>query len=355
VPKDKNVIKIINTIPKTVIVRRKRENEWLVIQCHSKFNDDSQSITWLRLENYGKQRKICIDIKWANFAWMDYRRYGYLKCGQKYQVLTGKISPEKTKYEFLLPPGISYFGSAPWYGNEDADRFLKNVCKHNDVCKVRIIGKTKQGREIKCLTIDSGSRKKQKKNILVIAREHANETSGSFAVEAIAKVLLKNKVSVPFLGSYVFHLIPIANPDGVANGTKLPEDKEAGLCDLHSAGLKSKDPTCKAIREEIKSLRPVSFITYHGYLFSVPEVIFYEKQYGMMLLDALIDDNKVSMWYAKRQGPENKTMLRYCYKNFNTTVVLFELPWAGRHPKEIRQMGIKTFLSVMKAHEKRRK
>ncbi len=156
------------------------------------------------------------------------------------------------------------------------------------MARARIIGRTRQGRAIKCLTLGSEGAKPRARNVLVVAREHGPESSGSFAVEAIVEHILGSTLPTSCLEDYVYHIVPIANPDGVANGTKLPQPGPNELSDLHYTGLTAEDPTCVALREEILSLRPGCFINYHSYLFPVPELVFYEKQDGMRMLDALV-------------------------------------------------------------------
>jgi hypothetical protein len=145
--------------------------------------------------------------------------------------------------------------------------------------------------------------------------------------------------------------VPVANPDGVANGTKLPQSGPLELSDLHYAGMTGQDPTCAAMREETLRLRPACYLNYHSYLFPAPQILFYGREEGMIMLDGLIgtDPKTADAWYAMRQVPGGNSTLCHCYQTFGTIVGLVELPWAGRQPQEIRKLGIRSFRSAMAA------
>ena len=87
----------------------------------------------------------------------------------------------------------------------------------------------------------------------------------------------------------------------------------------------------------------------------MPQIICYDKQDGMNMLDYLMNDNEneVASWWIKRQAIEHKSMLYYSYKNFASVLAAFELPWAGQGIEEVQQRGLETFLSVVHADKKR--
>jgi len=353
--KKEKAITIISTIPDALTIKQKSKDKWHVKQHHSGFHEHHQAFTWLKIDNPIKKRDLMIEIEWAEFDIMADRKFAYHKSGEIYNVIKGQIAPTTAKYTFTAPKGVSYFGSTPWYSIEDADRFFEKTCKNSKLCEKKSIGKTKEGRDIVCWVIRDKAYTNKKENLLIIAREHATETSGSFVIEKIVDYLLSKACPKELLEKYIFNIITIVNPDGVAHGRKNPQVGQAELSDISNWGRIAKDPTCKVVKDYITSLQPTCYISYHNYLSAVPEIIVYNKQDGLNILDYLVDDdmNKVYMWYLKRQVKENHTMLYYCYKKFGTVIGLFELPWAGRSIEEMTQMGLDTFLSVMEARKKR--
>lgn len=71
---------------------------------------------------------------------------------------------------------------------------------------------------IDCLTF-SNEQKEKKKAIVILARQHAGETVGSWVIEGVIEHLSKKCKESEFLKkNYVVQIIPMVNPDGVVIG-----------------------------------------------------------------------------------------------------------------------------------------
>ncbi|MDW7694316.1 M14 family metallopeptidase [Flammeovirgaceae bacterium SG7u.111] len=78
------------------------------------------------------------------------------------------------------------------------------------------IGKSRQGRPIKCMHIGSG---KDKKMILVISRQHPPEVTGYLSMKSFVENLtVDTKLAKKFRKKYDIYVVPLMNPDGVDNG-----------------------------------------------------------------------------------------------------------------------------------------
>ena len=243
-------VQITDTIPGANTIERVAKNEWLVVQRHYGDGlDNAQNPSWLSGQNAGAPVKVRIRIRWAEFRWMGLRKNIYLQRGKSYTLVQGQSTPTESVYEFTLPSGASRFGPAPWYTNEDAARFIKRLTRRSPACAARSIGKTAEGRDIPCLTIDFGGRP-AKKNVVITGRIHAFETAGSWAVEGAADYLLSPGVPKAWLDRYAFHLFPTINPDGVANGLKQTRLGPVQLYDMEQGGVASDDPTIRAFRDQ---------------------------------------------------------------------------------------------------------
>lgn len=345
-------MEVKSLIPGTVSIRKTGPARWLVKQQHSGHYAHHQAVTWLGIENPGARRRIRVDIEWAEFDYMAYRKLGYLQRGRTYSLVGGDVSPTRTAYAFAAPSGSSRFGPVPWYTNEDADRFMKRIRGRLPTSEIVTVGETKEGRPLRCLVMkDAGS---PRRAAVLIAREHATETAGSFAIEHVARHLIGPGRDL--LQQFSFHLFPAVNPDGIANGRKLPQEAPTEVSDLHYAGLNSPDPTCKALRDYLFPLRPAILANYHGYLPPVPQIIFYDREDGMAMIDALLrrkSPKEAPMWYVKWQCRDRRTMMGPCVERFGTTLALFELPWTGRTVPEVRKLGLEMFLSALEAWRRR--
>ena len=221
------------------------------------------------------------------------------------------------------------------------------------MARVRSIGRTAEGRDIPCLTVERPGGRKPKANVVVIGRMHPNESSGGYAVEASARFALSQDAPAGWLRDYAFHFIPTANPDGAANGTKLTQTGPVIEYDMVQGGMTSDDPTIRSLREELLGLRPAVMISHHAYLMSSPFLGTFEKQVGLDALDALVPREPapaVPWLWRQTGGPEARTLRYALYERFNTTSVITELPWAGRLPKDIEQLGVDVFRATMHAH-----
>ena len=350
-------VHITSEVPNTVRIRRRGPREWYVAQrSFGDEHDNNQNVTWLRVVNPGRRATIRIHLKWAEFGHMDLRRIAYVRKGNTYGVVRAEaITPATSIFDLVVPTGTSFFGAFPWYSNADAERFLKRVCKRSELCAVRSIGTSGDGRPIQCLTIGSqgDSRGKSKGNVVVIARMHANEACGSWAIEGATEFLLTDEGSA-FLDDYVFHLFPIVNPDGAANATKLTRMGPVIDHDMVQGGVHSDDPTIKALRDELYRLQPVCLLSHHCYLLTVPFLGIFEKQVGLTMLDELVGPDAqrgTGAWLLRFTGAEAKFLRHECFRRFGTTVAFTELPWQGRLPDDIAKMGAETLRALLIAHE----
>ncbi|MBT3381685.1 MAG: hypothetical protein HN742_33160 [Lentisphaerae bacterium] len=350
-------VQLVSEVRGTVRIRRRGEREWHVAQCSfGDEHDNNQNVTWLRLVNPGRQTTIRIHLKWAEFRHMDLRRIAYVRQGETYGIVRAEaVTPTTSTFDVAVPGGESLFGAFPWYSNADGEQFLERVHTQSSGCTLRSIGTSGDDRPIQCLTIDTEAQGSggPKGNVVVIGRMHANETCGSWAIEGATDFLLGDE-GRDIRDRYVFHLIPIVNPDGAANATKLTRMGPVAQHDMVQGGVTSDDPTIKALRDELYRLQPVALISHHCYLLSVPFLGVFEKQVGLTLLDELVwphSPRGSAAWMLRFTGPEAKFIRHECFKRFGTTVVFTELPWQGRLPNDIAQMGADILRATMIAHE----
>ena len=353
-PASSHAIQLSDTIGGTVTIRRTGPRKWTVKQRnYGEEHDNNQNPTWLRVDNPGPAAKITVRLVWATFKWMGLREFGYVKQNGEYKAIRGQTDPTATTYEIKVPRGESYFGAFPYYTNEDAGRLMESLCQEHSICSTRSIGVTGEGRKIGCLTVRRPGGKRKKANVVMFGRFHATEPSSSFAVDGAARFLVGGSAPEWLLDRYAFHFVPVANPDGTANGLKLTRPGPAKKYDLVPGGLSSKDRTIKAIREETLALDPAVFISHHCYQMPIPWLGVFDKPVGMKLLDLLVDGDPGSSasWTVRFTGAERITLRHYCHEHFGSTTVFTEFPWRGRLPSDIEKLGQDVFLATMVAHE----
>ena len=104
---------------------------------------------------------------------MGLRTVGYVERNGSFRAITGQIDTVATTYQFEVPAGDSYFGAFPWYTNEDADRMMQKAHRQSTMCSSRVIGVTAEGRDIRCLTIERRTKKRERNGIRPIPGDGA--------------------------------------------------------------------------------------------------------------------------------------------------------------------------------------
>ncbi len=345
-------LRLASALSRDLRVRRTGPAAWTVSDPHA---HDQRVTRLVRIDNPGPATRITVRLRCANPAWISHL---YLVQGQRITAITGTAGVGCVTFSLDAPAGVSHIGPEVWYSNEDADRFLRRMQRRSNRCRVDDIGHTAAGRPIRRLVIGDMAAKHV---VVVAAREHADEPSGSFAVEAVAEHLLTHLDDDPCCRRCRFDLLPIVNPDGVARGEAYPQPGPSTVAnpnrsDPHYCGMTSDDPTVTAWREYLFAQRPAALANYHAYWsLSFPQVIFYDKRDGLALVDHLIHDDLTTdcRWYVMRQAAEQRTMLRPCVERFGTVVALFELPWRGRSVPEVRALGVRMFEATLAALRQR--
>ena len=103
-----------------------------------------------------------------------------------------------------------------------AEHITRFIAQHsrNPFFSTRMLGRTKQGRELRMYTItDNAVEEADKRVIMFTALQHDLETTGAVAQEGICRFLLSNDPRAAQLRrKFVFHVVPQMNPDGIAMG-----------------------------------------------------------------------------------------------------------------------------------------
>ncbi|MCX6910497.1 MAG: M14-type cytosolic carboxypeptidase [Verrucomicrobia bacterium] len=103
-----------------------------------------------------------------------------------------------------------------------AEHISRFIAQHrgNPHFSSRVLGKTKQGRELRAYTItDAAVPEADKRVIMFTTLQHDLETTGAMAQEGICRFLLSDDPRAAKLRrAFVFHVVPQMDPDGIATG-----------------------------------------------------------------------------------------------------------------------------------------
>jgi hypothetical protein len=124
------------------------------------------------------------------------------------------------------------------------------------------LGKSVQGREIVCAAVhDPGMVFGQGARLMVIARQHGNETSGTEAALALLEHFARSNGSLErdTLRYLTIVVVPMANPDGAERG----ERRNARGVDLNRDWSSQSQPETQAIARAVKAWQPHAVMDLH--------------------------------------------------------------------------------------------
>jgi zinc carboxypeptidase len=307
--------------------------------------------------SFEKQR-INLEIIWPTKPFSELRDCFYWQHKQyaDLTVVPATTKPGHSSLSFEVAPGTGILSLHPHYGYNDCEKFIDNL--NHQALKKSIAGKSEQERNIWLLKVANLIKLKPEKKFLVSARNHANESSGSYCVEGMLQWLLSDDPLAKYaLSRHEFYFIPMSNPDGVADGMARHTSREY-CADLNktlqwhegNAADALHDKSLNIYYEMLNTIQPTHFMNMHSYLFK-----FQDELYSLLQSDAdrffkfmpdQLEFNKV--WKTKIHTHKNFPT-GYCHEKYGTLPLLVEIPWFGRNAATMRLTGkrlLKAFIMM---------
>lgn len=263
-------------------------------------------------------------------------------------------------FTFDARPGQTEAYVNPRYNYQDNENFVASLDSPH--AETRLYGQSEEARHLWDVVLTDGDMPAaDKKPVVVMARNHAYESAGSYCVEGMIRWLLSDDPLARFyLAKYVFHFLPMTNPDGVYNGmSRLTAPKGADMNRLHTVPDKA-HAALKALHDEV---RPWLHINIHNWMSKTTD--------GLLCLDvplangiqhympAEIEHGKkwfVETWHEYLKSHPDGVIPKsgyswkdYCMHEFGTRGVTFEFPWSGRTGASMRGTGVKALKATLMA------
>lgn len=307
----------------------------------------------LKIQNPTQSAKnISLTVDWQTERYMEYRDYIFLKnpLEEDWNFLPGKVVGTKSLLEVELKPGESYLCLHPSYSYGDYLRFIESV-QETDVLKKHFLGESREGRKIWGIKI-SDPFVPARKNMIVVARVHPYETSGSYCAEGIAESYRHpSPQEKEVLKKYNIYLIPMISPDGVYHGFgKLTSRQGVDL----SKNVDGNDASCVLLINLIDELKPAVYLEFHNWMFKNIDGIYY-----LSALDSYRFRRRMPS--QKRYGKVWKPMLhrklfslsplgfkKYCKERYRSICACVEYPWFLRDLHAMKEMGRSTIHAMSK-------
>jgi hypothetical protein len=288
-------------------------------------------------------------------VYLSYRDFVVVQeSGQEaWRTVMGEVEGSVVTFDLRTPPGQMEVHWHPPYTYTQSEAFVAAL-KGHPLAQAEPLGKSQEGRNLWLLKITDRSTR-PKTPALINARFHAYESASSYAMEGAVRWLLSDDAwAADALHRYVFHVIPMANPDGVVNGLgRLTAPQGADLIMSTTAP----DSAHRAIWEAADRIRPRLFIDLHNwqnkhrdgllglephlrerFLKFMPDQVAFGKQWHIRDARPVTGDR-----------PGRELLGAYCRREFGTVTVCFEFPWFGRTPQDLQETGRQALKALMRA------
>ena len=151
--------------------------------------------------------------------YMSYRDFVSVRrpSNDKWHTVMVDVDDSVARLRLDTPPGETEVHWHPPYNYTQSEQFVESLRGHPSV-QIERIGESPEKRNLWMLRITDRSTQ-PKKSFLIRSRVHAYESAASYNMEGMVRWLLCGEAyAAQALRRYVFHVIPMANPDGVYNG-----------------------------------------------------------------------------------------------------------------------------------------
>ncbi len=331
-------------------IHRRNHNSFL-LQAYSETDREAFRLDCGWENTTGQPQTLKLEIDWPTIPFSELRDCFYWKGEQDpdWQAILGKTAPGKSFLSWQLTPGRGILSLHPYYGCCDLERFLATVPKER--MEIQTFGYSRQQRPIQALSTGQPGAPVY----LITARNHANETSGNYCMEGMIHWLLSSAPLARYcLEHYHFVLVPISNPDGVANGmarftapggadlNRTPEWHQTHCPDFQG------DQTLNACFEFYRHLKPALFLNLHSFLFKFKDQIMAPNEDFLQRFTTFMPDQTCNgkTWYRCRPD-QSEYPTGWCAKQFGSIPLLLEIPWFMRNSCSMRQTGAKIIQAMM--------
>jgi hypothetical protein len=293
-------------------------------------------------------RPLNLDIDWQEPPEVGTR---YMSCrdavfvqhsGSNLQEMHGQLARDHVHLTLRIPPGTSRIGLHPPFGTPELEAFFEQAQALEGAKRVTF-GQTAAGRPLEAAVLPALDRAED--CLLGVGRFHPYETAGSYVIWGTLDLLAGRK-GTGLRERRTFILVPMANPDGAANG--LCKRTAWGGVNLSEEGNNSNDPTACSLRGLIAGIaastqRGILFDA-HGWMNREEGLWVYRPELEQPLLAQLGRDLFPNGWRSyvrsgEDQDPSTADLRGYAGLTLGMETVVTSSPWFGRLPEQMREVG----------------
>ena len=274
----------------------------------------------------------------------EYDTYYYGDKGNWHWVYA-RIEGTQARLVVPCPPGTTYVGFYPRYSYEQCEQFVTGL-RESPLISCRLEGKSFQGRNIRSIRLtDRQAPDRDKKKILVTARNHPYETGGSYIVEEIVSHLTSGTEGAGrLLMENDVYLLPMMNPDGVATGCNQRTRPTGGV--NMSFGADSDDPSVLTLLALVNRVKPDVWVDVHSWPHKGDDGMWCTHRWvadGLLarMPDHTFNDYVWNLSFVDERGTADNHLWRWLVRTHGTGGVSLSFSWYRRNEEDLRAIARK--------------
>lgn len=332
---------------------RETANRQFTIDVYSETPDESFRMETMIVNKSRQKESLRLEINWPTEPFSELRDCLYMKneAETDWSPVIGLTAPGRTVLELTVPSGKTLLCLHPHYGFDDCERYIAQL--ESPYLEKLVAGKSENGRTLWLLKANDAAG--PCKNFLITARNHANESSGSYCIEGMMDWILSDDPIARYARKRIcFCFMPMTNPDGVADGmARFTGTKFADMNKTPEWLMKNRpgalpDKGHEACHGVLDQLKPAAFMNLHSYLFKYKDEIYGRTEKDIDNFLRFVPD-QVEHGKIWRRTVEDQVAhpTGYCNVKYGTLPLLIEIPWFGRTQSDMRILGVKLIKAMI--------
>lgn len=239
-------------------------------------------------------------------------------------------------------PGITFVGFYPRYSYEMYEDFIDGL-DPSSVLEKWEEGKSFYGRSLHVVKITAPGPPEGRIPILVTARNHPYETSGSFIVESMIKFLQgEGEIVKRLRREHIFYFLPMMNPDGVALG--MNQRTRPNGVNL-SFGIGTDDPALITLLNLVQKIRPALWADIHSWPHQGDDGMWCTHQWvadGLLsqIPNGTFQDYVWNVSFVRERGTAENHLWQWLIRTFDSGGVSLSISWYRRNETELEKVAV---------------
>ena len=270
-----------------------------------------------------------------------YDTYYYGKQGQ-WRWTYANVEGTTARLRVQAAPGETYVGLYPRYSFGRYEKFVDNLVPSRVLEKWEE-GKSFYGRNLYAVKITEPGSEQGRLPILITARNHPYETSGSYIIEAMIHFLQgDSKVVKKLRSQHIFYFLPMMNPDGVALGTN-QRTRPNGV--NLSYGVGADDPAVKTLLKFVQRIKPGLWADVHSWPHEGDDGMWCTHKWvadGLLsqLPDGTFQDYVWDVSFVRERGTAENHLWQWLIRSFDSGGVSLSISWYRRNETELEGIAV---------------